>query len=60
MLAVKLGAYKKYEEAECLLKKALKTDPDNPHVSRYVGKYFRNHVGLNLDIVNAYYSCNHR
>uniref|UniRef100_A0AAZ1Y5L5 Uncharacterized protein n=1 Tax=Oreochromis aureus TaxID=47969 RepID=A0AAZ1Y5L5_OREAU len=43
MLAVKLGAYKKYEEAECLLKKALKTDPDNPHVSRYVGKYVRNH-----------------
>ncbi|XP_005753904.1 interferon-induced protein with tetratricopeptide repeats 5-like [Pundamilia nyererei] len=43
MLAVKLGAYKKYEEAEGLLKKALKTDPDNPHVSRYVGKYFRNH-----------------
>uniref|UniRef100_A0A3Q4M9C3 Uncharacterized protein n=1 Tax=Neolamprologus brichardi TaxID=32507 RepID=A0A3Q4M9C3_NEOBR len=52
MLAVKLGAYKKYEEAECLLKKALKTDPDNPHVSRYVGKYFRNHVSLNLDIIN--------
>ncbi|CAI5660486.1 unnamed protein product [Oreochromis niloticus] len=40
---VKLGAYKKYEEAEGLLKKALKTDPDKPHVSRYVGKYFRNH-----------------
>uniref|UniRef100_A0A3P9AZD6 Interferon-induced protein with tetratricopeptide repeats 5 n=1 Tax=Maylandia zebra TaxID=106582 RepID=A0A3P9AZD6_9CICH len=52
MLAVKLGAYKKYKEAEGLLKKALKTDPDNPHVSRYVGKYFRNHVSLNLDIVS--------
>ncbi|XP_039869416.1 interferon-induced protein with tetratricopeptide repeats 5-like [Simochromis diagramma] len=50
MLAVKLGAYKKYEEAEGLLKKALKTDPDNPHVSRYVGKYFRNHHQLDESI----------
>uniref|UniRef100_I3KMR2 Uncharacterized protein n=1 Tax=Oreochromis niloticus TaxID=8128 RepID=I3KMR2_ORENI len=50
MLAVKLGAYKKYEEAECLLKKALKTDPDNPHVSRYVGKYVRNHYQLDESI----------
>ncbi|XP_039463189.1 interferon-induced protein with tetratricopeptide repeats 5-like [Oreochromis aureus] len=50
MLAVKLGAYKKYEEAEGLLKKALKTDPDNPHVSRYVGKYLRNHHQLEESI----------
>uniref|UniRef100_A0A3P9B0L8 Interferon-induced protein with tetratricopeptide repeats 5 n=1 Tax=Maylandia zebra TaxID=106582 RepID=A0A3P9B0L8_9CICH len=50
MLAVKLGAYKKYKEAEGLLKKALKTDPDNPHVSRYVGKYFRNHHQLDESI----------
>ncbi|CAI5660472.1 unnamed protein product [Oreochromis niloticus] len=50
MLAVKLAAYKKYEEAEGLLKKALKTDPDNPHVSRYVGKYFRNHHRLDESI----------
>lgn len=49
MLAVKLGAYKKYKEAEDLLNKALKTDPDNPHVSRYIGKYFRNQVCLNVD-----------
>lgn len=49
MLAVKLGAYKEYQEAEELLNKALKTDPDNPHVNRYIGKHFRNQVGLSGD-----------
>uniref|UniRef100_A0A3Q2Q161 Interferon-induced protein with tetratricopeptide repeats 5 n=1 Tax=Fundulus heteroclitus TaxID=8078 RepID=A0A3Q2Q161_FUNHE len=42
MLSVKLGAYKKHEEAESLVEKALKTDPENPHVLRYIAKYLRN------------------
>uniref|UniRef100_A0A3Q0SCB4 Interferon-induced protein with tetratricopeptide repeats 5 n=1 Tax=Amphilophus citrinellus TaxID=61819 RepID=A0A3Q0SCB4_AMPCI len=41
MLAVKLVVYKKFHEAKDLVKKALETDPDNPHVIRYIGKYFR-------------------
>ncbi|KAM9425095.1 interferon-induced protein with tetratricopeptide repeats 10 isoform 2-T2 [Pholidichthys leucotaenia] len=50
MLAVKLGAYKKYIEAENLVREALKNDPDNPHVCRYIGKYFRNQDHLNESI----------
>ncbi|XP_039463133.1 interferon-induced protein with tetratricopeptide repeats 1-like [Oreochromis aureus] len=42
MLAVKLVAYKKYQEADGLVEMALENDPDNPHVIRHSGKYFRN------------------
>uniref|UniRef100_A0A668U5E3 Uncharacterized protein n=1 Tax=Oreochromis aureus TaxID=47969 RepID=A0A668U5E3_OREAU len=46
MLAVKLVAYKKYQEADGLVEMALENDPDNPHVIRHSGKYFRNRVSL--------------
>ncbi|XP_039463075.1 interferon-induced protein with tetratricopeptide repeats 1-like isoform X1 [Oreochromis aureus] len=42
MLAVKLVAYKKYQEADRLVEMALENDPDNPHVIRHSGNYFRN------------------
>ncbi|XP_051272991.1 interferon-induced protein with tetratricopeptide repeats 5 isoform X2 [Dicentrarchus labrax] len=41
MLALKLVAYNKHQEAEGLVEKALKIEPDHPHVMRYVGKYLR-------------------
>ncbi|KAK2884345.1 hypothetical protein Q8A73_020819 [Channa argus] len=41
MLVLKLVYYKKHHEAESLVEKALKLDPDNPHVTRYIAKYFR-------------------
>ncbi|XP_070707968.1 interferon-induced protein with tetratricopeptide repeats 5-like [Pempheris klunzingeri] len=41
MLALKLFAYQKHQEADGLVETALKVDPDNPHVMRYVGKYLR-------------------
>uniref|UniRef100_A0A3P9B151 Interferon-induced protein with tetratricopeptide repeats 5 n=1 Tax=Maylandia zebra TaxID=106582 RepID=A0A3P9B151_9CICH len=44
MLAMKLVAYKKYEEADDLVKKALENDPDNPHILRHSGKYLLNQV----------------
>ena len=47
MLALKLFAYKKHQEAEGLVERALRIDPDNPHVMRYVAKYLRMQVGLN-------------
>uniref|UniRef100_A0A668U7Q0 Interferon-induced protein with tetratricopeptide repeats 5 n=1 Tax=Oreochromis aureus TaxID=47969 RepID=A0A668U7Q0_OREAU len=46
MLAVKLVTYKKYEEADGLVKKALENDPDNPHVIRHSGNYLLNQVSL--------------
>uniref|UniRef100_A0A668TPB5 Uncharacterized protein n=1 Tax=Oreochromis aureus TaxID=47969 RepID=A0A668TPB5_OREAU len=46
MLGAKLAAYKKYEEAESLVMKALENDPDNPHIIRHSGKYLRNQVRL--------------
>ncbi|XP_035767830.1 interferon-induced protein with tetratricopeptide repeats 5-like [Neolamprologus brichardi] len=42
MLALKLTAYKKYEEADGLVNKALENDPDNPHVIRHSGNYLHN------------------
>ncbi|XP_018544118.1 interferon-induced protein with tetratricopeptide repeats 10 isoform X2 [Lates calcarifer] len=41
LLAMKLGTYNKHQEADNLVERALKIDPDNPHVTRYVGKYLR-------------------
>ncbi|XP_041818532.1 interferon-induced protein with tetratricopeptide repeats 5-like [Chelmon rostratus] len=41
MLALKLVDYKKHQEAEGLVERALKLGPDNPHVMRYIAKYFR-------------------
>ncbi|KAL6475173.1 hypothetical protein MHYP_G00162130 [Metynnis hypsauchen] len=42
LLGLKLAAYKKYNEAESLMEKALENSPEDPHVIRYVGKFFRN------------------
>ncbi|XP_076737122.1 antiviral innate immune response effector IFIT1-like isoform X2 [Maylandia zebra] len=50
-LGAKLGAYKKYEEAESLVKKALENDPDNPHILRHSGKYLRHQNRLDEAIV---------
>lgn len=47
MLALKLFAYQKLQEAEDLVERALKIDPDNPHVMRYIATYLRIQVGLN-------------
>ncbi|KAG7492767.1 hypothetical protein MATL_G00017720 [Megalops atlanticus] len=41
LLALRLAAYKKFKEAEELVEKAMKTSPDNPYVTRYVAKFFR-------------------
>ncbi|KAK2820752.1 hypothetical protein Q5P01_023711 [Channa striata] len=41
MLVLKLVSYQKHHEAKSLLERALKLDPDNPHVTRYIAKYFR-------------------
>ncbi|XP_044035845.1 interferon-induced protein with tetratricopeptide repeats 5-like isoform X2 [Siniperca chuatsi] len=41
MLALKLNAYQKHQEAEDLVERALKIGPDNPHVMRYIAKYLR-------------------
>ncbi|XP_026019074.1 interferon-induced protein with tetratricopeptide repeats 5-like [Astatotilapia calliptera] len=51
MLAVKLVAYKKYEEADDLVKKARENDPDNPHVIRHSGNYLLNQNRLDEAIV---------
>uniref|UniRef100_A0A3P9B185 Interferon-induced protein with tetratricopeptide repeats 1 n=1 Tax=Maylandia zebra TaxID=106582 RepID=A0A3P9B185_9CICH len=51
MLALKLTAYKKYEEADGLVKKALENDPDNPHVIRHSGNYLHNRNRLDEAIV---------
>ncbi|XP_026019076.1 interferon-induced protein with tetratricopeptide repeats 1-like isoform X1 [Astatotilapia calliptera] len=50
-LGAKLAAYKKYEEAESLVKKALENDPDNPHIIRHSGKYLRERNRLDEAIV---------
>ncbi|KAM6963502.1 interferon-induced protein with tetratricopeptide repeats 5-like [Tautogolabrus adspersus] len=41
MLALKLLNFLKHREAEGLVERALKIDPDNPHVMRYIAKYLR-------------------
>ncbi|XP_045925592.1 interferon-induced protein with tetratricopeptide repeats 5-like isoform X2 [Micropterus dolomieu] len=41
MLALKLTAHKKHQEAEALVERALEKDPDNPHAMRYIAKYLR-------------------
>lgn len=45
MLVLKLSTYQKHQEAEGLVERALRLDPDNPHVTRYIAKYFRCQVG---------------
>ncbi|XP_041830675.1 uncharacterized protein LOC121632924 [Melanotaenia boesemani] len=42
MLALKLSTYNCHQEAEDAVERALKIDPENPHVIRYIGKYLRN------------------
>uniref|UniRef100_A0A668TS31 Uncharacterized protein n=1 Tax=Oreochromis aureus TaxID=47969 RepID=A0A668TS31_OREAU len=53
MLAVKLVTYKKYEEADDLVMKAQKNDPDNPHVIRHSGNYLlnRNRLDEAIDVL---------
>ncbi|KAL4008209.1 hypothetical protein ACER0C_002061 [Sarotherodon galilaeus] len=53
MLALKLTAHKKYEEADGLVKKALENDPDNPHVIRHSGNYLHNRNRLDeaIDVI---------
>ncbi|XP_056222607.1 interferon-induced protein with tetratricopeptide repeats 5-like isoform X1 [Seriola aureovittata] len=41
MLALKLVGYRKHQEAEGLVERALKIGPENPHVTRYIAKYLR-------------------
>ncbi|XP_055032763.2 interferon-induced protein with tetratricopeptide repeats 10 [Misgurnus anguillicaudatus] len=41
LLAMRLVVYKRYDEADILVEKALERSPDHPHVMRYVGKFFR-------------------
>ncbi|XP_051959317.1 interferon-induced protein with tetratricopeptide repeats 5-like [Xyrauchen texanus] len=42
LLGMRLAVYKRYDEAEIWVEKALERSPEHPHVMRYVGKYFRN------------------
>ncbi|CAK6984613.1 interferon-induced protein with tetratricopeptide repeats 5-like [Scomber scombrus] len=42
MLAIRLAVYQNHREAKDLIETALRTDPDNPHITRYVAKYLRN------------------
>ncbi|XP_067432180.1 interferon-induced protein with tetratricopeptide repeats 5-like isoform X1 [Thunnus thynnus] len=42
MLAIMLATNQKHQEAKDLVERALRIDPDNPHVTRYVAKYLRN------------------
>ncbi|XP_051523507.1 interferon-induced protein with tetratricopeptide repeats 5-like isoform X2 [Myxocyprinus asiaticus] len=42
LLGIRLVVFKKYDEAESLVKMALERSPEHPHVMRYVGKFFRN------------------
>ncbi|XP_069045030.1 interferon-induced protein with tetratricopeptide repeats 5-like [Lepisosteus oculatus] len=41
LLGLKLAHFKKNKEAEELVEKALEMSPDNPYVTRYVAKFFR-------------------
>ncbi|KAK2876613.1 hypothetical protein Q8A67_020709 [Cirrhinus molitorella] len=52
LLAVKLLFCSKelMNESEKLIEKALNGSPDNPHVIRYVGKYFRNQGSVDRSI----------
>lgn len=44
LLALKLAAHHKHEEAESLVDRALSVSPDSLQVTRYVGRYFRQQV----------------
>ena len=44
LLGLRLALFKQYNESEKLVDEAFEMDPSNPHVIRYVGKYFR-HCG---------------
>ncbi|XP_062382962.1 interferon-induced protein with tetratricopeptide repeats 5-like [Sardina pilchardus] len=41
LLGLRLKMFKKHNEAKRLIEEALEMDPSNPHVIRYVAKYFR-------------------
>ncbi|XP_028263385.1 interferon-induced protein with tetratricopeptide repeats 1-like [Parambassis ranga] len=41
LLALDLIPYKKHGEASGLMERALRVNPDHPHVLRYIGKYYR-------------------
>ncbi|XP_063077011.1 interferon-induced protein with tetratricopeptide repeats 5-like [Engraulis encrasicolus] len=51
LLGLRLNILKQYEESEELVADALEMDPSNPHVIRYVGKYFRHNGSVDRSIV---------
>ncbi|KAI1886889.1 hypothetical protein AGOR_G00200430 [Albula goreensis] len=42
LLGLKYAVYKKFQKAEELVERALELEPENPYVTRYVAKFFRN------------------
>ncbi|XP_076154138.1 interferon-induced protein with tetratricopeptide repeats 5-like [Alosa pseudoharengus] len=50
LLGLRLKVFKKHDEAERLIEEALEIDPRNPHVIRYVGKYFRQRGSVDRSI----------
>ncbi|XP_047464811.1 interferon-induced protein with tetratricopeptide repeats 5-like [Mugil cephalus] len=50
MLALKLAAYQRCQEADKLVERALEIDPENPHVTRYIAIYLRNQGKCNRSI----------
>ncbi|XP_071759707.2 interferon-induced protein with tetratricopeptide repeats 5-like isoform X1 [Centroberyx gerrardi] len=53
LLALKLSSYKKHQEAESLMERALEISPDCPHVTRYAAKYLRqqDQVDRSIDLL---------
>ncbi|XP_056627909.1 interferon-induced protein with tetratricopeptide repeats 5-like [Triplophysa dalaica] len=49
-LALQLGIYKSYEEAERWVEKALESSPDHPDVLTYAGKFFGKKGNVDRDI----------
>ncbi|XP_063077395.1 interferon-induced protein with tetratricopeptide repeats 5-like [Engraulis encrasicolus] len=50
LLGLRLNLLKQYKESEELVADALEMDPSNPHVIRYVGKYFRHSGSVDRSI----------
>ncbi|XP_063079964.1 interferon-induced protein with tetratricopeptide repeats 5-like [Engraulis encrasicolus] len=50
LLGLRLNVLEQYKEGEELIEDALKMDPSNTHVMRYVGKYFRHSGSVDQSI----------
>lgn len=50
LLSMRLIIYKRYNEAESLVERALERSPDHPHVMRYVAKFFRNQKSVDRSV----------